>query len=839
MLLSCAEAHGFRRVHRASIFGVTALAVALLAGCGAGSVQNATNPTASPQGVSGAAYTGPAPTSADVEAFQVNLWNNISPPNMCGACHVQGNQSPMFARSDNVNLAYTAAQTVANLTNPAASTMVAKVGSGHHCWLASNQACADTMTTWIQNWAGVTLGTSASVTKLVAPKIVDAGGSRAFPTDSTLFAQTVYPVLTQYCSRCHSPTAVTPQSPYFAQPDVNAAYLAAQPEINLNSPSVSLFYVRLASQFHNCWNGNCPASAAAMLSAIQAFANGVPVTQVAPGLVLSKAMQLYYGIVSTGGARVQTGLIAMYNFRTEDGTIAYDTSGVQPEADLTFSGNVSWVGGWGVQIENGGKLQGTTTGSAKIRSMVQATGEYSVETWIVPDNTTQTGAYVVSYSGSTTARNFTLSQTASNFDFLQRSTTTDANGMPALSTPTANNVAQASLQHVVLTSDPVNGRQIYVNGVLAASGDPQKGGSLSEWDNTFALVLGNEVSGTMPWSGQIKMVAIYNHAMTASEVQTNYAAGVGERYLLLFNVDQFTGLSQSYVMFTVSQNDSYSYLFTNPQFLSLDANTSFSGLTLAGMRIAVNGVIPPVGQAYATLNLSLTGKGFNPATSPTVSVPLSAVGTTIPLEQGPAYDQFFLVFDKLGSASHPYVDPTPVAVAPVYTAAPSDIGVRTYERINNTLSVMTTVPITTPEVQTLYQSVNQSLPATPSFQAYVASDQMSVAQLAIAYCDSLVSNQALASAYFPGFNFNASPSTAFNSQGMTALMTPLINHMLTGNVATNTFLATQPTPATVTAEVTSLVAKLTPTVAQTPAGTASIVKGACAAVAGSAAMVVL
>jgi hypothetical protein len=292
-------------------------------------------------------------------------------------------------------------------------------------------------------------------------------------------------------------------------------------------------------------------------------------------------------------------------------------------------------------------------------------------------------------------------------------------------------------------------------------------------------------------------------------------------------------------MFEVSQADSYSYLFNKPQFLSLDPNTTFSNLSLRGMRIAENGVIQPVGQAYATLNLSLSGTGFDPNKSPTVSVPLSSVGTTIPLEQGPAYDQFFLTFDQLGNSSNPFVEATPVAVPPVYTAAPSDIGVRTFERINNTLAVMTTVPITTPEVQTLYQSVNQSLPATPNLQGYVASDQMAVAQLAIGYCDALVSSQALATPYFPGFNFSAAPSTAFNAAGMTALITPLINNMLTPNLSSGQSLATQPSVASVTTEVTNLVNKLVPTVPANAAGTAAIVKGACAAVAGSAAMLII
>jgi len=831
---------GRLRLERGLLGFVAALALsAFLVGCGAGSAPTAANPQATGPTQTAQSYTGPAPASSDVQAFAVNLWNNVKGQDRCGACHIQGNQSPMFARSDDVNQAYTAAQTVVDLADPANSIMVAKVGGGHHCWLSDNSACADTITTWIKNWAGVALGTSTAQIQLVAPTLMDAGGSRSFPASSSLFATTVYPLLTQYCSRCHSPAALTAQSPFFAQADVDAAYAAAQPKINLDTPTLSRFYQRLKFDFHNCWGGDCDASAAAMLAAIQSFANQVPVTQVDPNLVISKALTMYDGIVSSGGTRVETGLIAKFEFKTGTGTIAYDSSGVEPELDLNLTGNVTWVGGWGVQVESGGKLQGTTTGSAKLHDMILTTGEFSVEAWVAPDNVTATNAYIVSYSGGDTARNMTLGQTMYNYDFALRSTTTNANGQPQLSTPNANQVLQATLQHVVLTYDPVNGRQIYVNGALVASGDPQKGGSLSEWDNTFALVLGNEVSGTKPWGGVIKMVAIYNHAMSASDVQTNFAAGIGERYMLLFNVDKFTGLSQTYVMFEVSQNDSYSYLFNKPQFLSLDPTTTYSNLVIKGMRIGENGAELPVGQAYAPLNTTVTGQGFNPTTGPISTVALTRIGTVVELNKGPAYDQFFLSFDQLGSATNVHTDPVGIAPTPVDVARPSDLGVRTFERINNTLSIMTTVPVTNSEVAPLFQSLEQSLPATSDFQSFVASHQMAVAQLSIAYCDALVKSSTLSAAYFPGFNFNQAPSAAFSSQANINLMlTPLIDHMLSANTAANKFLATQPTPASVTTEIDNLITKLTASVSANAAGTATIVKASCAAIAGSSAMIV-
>jgi len=113
------------------------LLVLLLAGCGGGA-KTVDNPVTS--GGSGSTYTGPAPATADIQSFKINVWDNLKATNRCGRCHVAGQQSPQFVRQDDVNLAYSAANTVVNLSSPRDSRMVQKVGGGHNCWLASNEA---------------------------------------------------------------------------------------------------------------------------------------------------------------------------------------------------------------------------------------------------------------------------------------------------------------------------------------------------------------------------------------------------------------------------------------------------------------------------------------------------------------------------------------------------------------------------------------------------------------------------------------------------------------------------------------------------------------------------
>jgi hypothetical protein len=795
-------------------------------------------------GVTASTYAGPAPGSADVQAFKVNLWQNIDGANRCGNCHKAGGQSPMFARSDDVNLAYNDALGVVNLSQPDQSRMVLKVAGGHNCWLSSAQACADILTTWIKNWAGGVSGGGTQI-QLVAPLDKDVGSTKTFPASAAGFQATIYPLLTQFCSRCHSANALTPQTPYFASSDVNEAYANAQAKINLDTPDLSRFYVRLHDESHNCWvpQGSsavsCPQSSATMLAAIQAFVDGIVVQPVDPTLVLSKALTMYDGTIASGGNRYETGIIAKYQFKEGTGSTADDTSGVDPALNLTLAGDTSWVGGWGVRFgPNGGEARGGAA-SQKLYNLIKNSGEFSVELWTAPANVTQEDAYMASFSGGTSSRNFTMSQHAYQYEMLTRSSATDANGAPALLTRDTDRDAQASLQHVVLTYDAVNGRRLYVNGNYTGDVDAEKGGTLGNWDDTFIFLLGNETSGNRKWQGTIRFAAVYQKALTQEQIQQNFAAGVGERYFLLFNVSQLTGMNQAYVMFEVSRYDSYSYLFNKPVFISLDPAAMPGSIPIKGMRIGINGAEAKVGQAYAPLDVTVSNANFTAG----VGQRLSDVGTVIALEKGPDSDLFFLSFDQIGTQTHVRTDPVPPTPAtPADKPEASQLGIRTFAEINASFASITGVSSGNANVKATYALVQQQLPSVPFIEGFVASHQVGVAQLAIQYCDSLVeSNQA--GMFFPGLNFSAPPSSAFTDT------TPLITPLVTNGVGVN--LLTQPLDADssvdhpdVSTEINRLVTKLTncnpadPTCTSTPARTKTITKAACAAVLGSGAVLI-
>jgi hypothetical protein len=814
---------------RAPLLAIVASVVVGACGGGAETVENPVTSVTPP-----ATYQGPPPATADVQAYKLNVWDNVQMSSRCGGCHNdQVGQTPMFARHDDINLAYEAANTAVDLAQPNASRLVTKVGSGHNCWLTDDDACADIMTTWIENWAG-SAGDGGREIELEAPEIRDPGSSRSTSNISLNDFQTFLydPILVPYCSSCHSSSAPTSQQPYFTEGDLNVAFEAARVKIDLDDPAASRFVVRLRNEFHNCWNNDCPSSGNEMEAAIVALQQTVAPTEVDPNLVTSAALTIPDGTVASGGNRYEAAQIALYEFKTGSGTTAFDTSGVEPAINLEFSGDVEWFGGWGVTI-NDGKLQGSTTASAKLHEMILATGEYSIEAWVIPANVTQEEARIVSYSAGLDARNFTLQQTLYNYDFLQRTSEADANGNPQLSTPADDEVLQATLQHVVVTYSPVDGRSIYVNGERIQVQDPVAPGTLTDWDDTFALVLGNEVSSDRLWQGTLRLVAIHNRVLTPEQVFQNFDVGVGEKFYLLFSISDEINVPDAYVLFEVAQFDSYGYLFAEPHFITLTPQT-VSGIPLEGMRVGINGAEADVGQAYGKIGLTLESSQFGP-----LGQPLSQLGAVLPLEKGPQDDEFFLTFDRLGDRT--FVRTQNPALVIVETDLPpaQRIGIRTFDEINATMATVTGVDPETPAVDMTFQNLRQSLPTVENPSAFLSSHQVAIAQLAIEYCNALVEGPN-AAAFFGGFDFSQPPSVAYAGAARNQVIDPIIDSVMGIGVMD------QPDFVTVRDELgyastngirpDNLIDRLINS-PDNP-NSAAIAKGACAAVLGSAVMLI-
>ncbi len=776
------------------------LAISLLAACDGPTAVS--NPF---QGNSAVQDKSPPARDPSVQAFKVNLWNNLKADNRCGQCHGgTTRQKPAFADASNVNDAFDAlvaySPTLVKLDDPASSRLVTKVAAGHNCWAQVASVCADSIKHMIINWASGTQSTSARKIKLKAPAIKSPGDSKTFPANATdngadSFANTIHPLLKQHCIGCHYENgAQQQQSPFFANPDAASAYAAVKPKINIDLPHDSRLVQRLL-EGHNCWSecGSYDAAtdtatfnAGEMLAAIKQFAAGIQPTTIDPQLITSKALVLHKdGIVASGGNRHEAHQIALWEFKVGKSNTAFDTSGVEPAMNLSLEGDYSWVGGYGIDFR-GGKAQADTTTSKKLHDLIELTGQYSIEAWVIPANVTQEDANIISYDAGSMNKNFTLAQNLYNYNFHNRNNLSNRNGEPILHTPDGAEILQASLQHVVATYDPVAGRKLYVNGALIDAVDPVTTSTgISNWDSSFAFVMGQSAANSKTWKGKIRMAAIHNEALSAAAVKQNFDVGVGQKYFLLFSIADQIGIPDSYIRFEVSQFDSYSYLFNKPTFINLDSGWTPGGFSIGKMRIGINGKEAVSGQAFANLHATIDAAKYSADNGQL----LSTHGAVIALEKGPDSDEFFLTFELLADKQHAHVDPVPTPPpAPADADPVSAIGVRTFDEINATIAQLTGIPVTNPAVKALFEQYKQQLPTVETIDAFLASHQMAIAQLALTSCSERVdADSAVPPAQrllYKQVDFTESAQTAFDTAAKRShVIDPILQRLLPNAVA--------------------------------------------------------
>lgn len=220
--------------------------------------------------------------------------------------------------------------------------------------------------------------------------------------------------------------------------------------------------------------------------------------------------------------------IVLYTFEEGSGTTVFDLSGVGSPLNLTVQNGAatSWISG-ALSI-NSSTIVESSGASTKIIDAVTTSNGITIEAWVKPTNVTQDGpARIVTLSQNTSNRNFTMGQgkfgahPTDVFDFRLRTTTQSNNGMPSITSPSGT--ATTMLTHIVNTRDASGTSSIYVNGVLQTSGT--FGGDLSNWNAAYKLGLANEFTLNRPWLGELHRVAIYDTALSQSQVTQRYIAG--------------------------------------------------------------------------------------------------------------------------------------------------------------------------------------------------------------------------------------------------------------------------------------------------------------------------
>ncbi|MGH1486822.1 MAG: LamG domain-containing protein [Cellvibrionaceae bacterium] len=787
-------------------------------------------------------YNGPAPDDEDTQRFRTTLWAQLALESRCGGCHVDGGAGdPAFMDTGNINLAHAISVNLVDRDNPSASRLVTKVLEGHNCWLSSANVCGTLITGWIQQWVGGSAATTfLEALNLTDPTLKDVGQSKQFPASAddgsgTDFQSTVYPLLNEYCGTCHAADSGLQQQPYLGGlatsmaltdaddilADLNESYSAARSRMNLESPDTSRLVARL-QESHNCWSGNCQADATTMRNAIQTFSDAIPLTVVNDQLVTSRALTLDDGLTaSVGAGRVESNVIAKWSFTAGSGGRAFDVSGIDPALDLTIVGDVEWLAAGGVRINgSNAKLQGRTNSSAKLYDRLTISNEYTIEAWVVPLNTDQgtddQPARIAAYSSSNADRNFLFGQSAGDYEYWALSGGSPGDDSDAIDL-VQDDILQATLQHVAVTYSATGGRSVYVNGELVSEVDPSPAGNFNNWDRNYAFVVGNEVTNEYPWMGSIRLLAIHDVALSETQIKTNFDIGVGQKFYLLFSISEHVNIPRSYIVMQVEQLDDYGYLFSEPFFVSLEPDANISTFRVEGIRIGVNGQEATVGQAYSTLkDLDVTQAAVDAGEGRQI---LSNVGTVIAVDQGPASDEFFLTFERLGDEENIFVEGTFSAQEPIPVALEQEeVGIKTFDEINETLSALTGIDKTNGTVSVAFagtpgdvnsEGVRKQLPVNEDISGGLpAAQQMAVVQLAVQYCNVLIEQEAplgSGSTYFSGFDFGATPNNAFNTAGRSAFFAPLLNRLLASNASASD---DQPTPAAAEQELDTLVTNL-------------------------------
>ena len=598
----------------------------------------------------------------------------------------------------------------------------------------------------------------------------------------TSFETTVYPVLRDNCERCHD--AGGAGSPKIAHIDSATAWSAVvdNQKVNFSDPSASRLVRRLASDLHFCWT-DCASDANTMLTQIQAWQMAIEAAGGTTGGVdvaeLSSTTQtLLDGVEEVGEDRYDDGIIARWDFKEQTGTVAADTSGVEPAIDLTLEGDAEFMSAYGINIPSGRAIADADT-SRKLYDRIadQYTGSqaYTLEMWIANANITQDGpARIFTYSTNSGSRNFMLGQVAYQYVARNRSylPQTNNNGSPDLETYDVDQDAQASLQHVVVVYDQLRGRLIYVNGRWTDDVDEIAAGPLWNWDPNHRVVLGNERSNNRQWIGQIRFAAVYDRPLTADQVLTNYESGIGKRVLLSFDVSEWTGGTSS-VEFEVTELDGYSYLFCAPTFVS-DVGAA---IRVQNLRVSLNGIIPVSGQGFTNLNALVTGG------RQLLSRQCSIVGGL----SDPNTDVFQLSFEQLGIFQDAVASPTvPTPTAEDFGDPVPLLGVRSFGRVNASMAAVSGVDPMTTDVNDTYLELEQQLPTTNDLRSFVPANQVGIAKLGIEYCDAIVEDVSaggLREEFFDGaagFGWTAAPAAAFADPTEVDLITDPILDKIVG-----------------------------------------------------------
>lgn len=254
---------------------------------------------------------------------------------------------------------------------------------------------------------------------------------------------------------------------------------------------------------------------------------------------------------SSGGSQRWDQLEALYSFDEGSGDKIFDSAGIRSiehreqvplDLDINPSGQITRTE-TGITLNRGAAIisarlrQPDDKKIPKIIPACRKSNALSIEAWVrsaaatLPENA-EAPPRIVTLSKDISTRNFLLAQGGAESreggDFYgvrlrrTRDGKTDANGLPPL--VSRRGALTTQLSYVAFTRDRDGTARLYVNGVdqSDASRPADFRGDFSEWDDSFQLAIGNEITRNRPWAGDLQRIAIYSRALSPAEIEQSY-----------------------------------------------------------------------------------------------------------------------------------------------------------------------------------------------------------------------------------------------------------------------------------------------------------------------------
>jgi len=212
----------------------------------------------------------------------------------------------------------------------------------------------------------------------------------------------------------------------------------------------------------------------------------------------------------------QRGLVFLWESNQSENMFK-NVFGKQRSARLQAVGGVRWGPHGQMHLVNGGFFPEHLF-AEEIRSACMESGELAIEAIITSAAVPQTGpARIVSLSGGTARRNFTVGQEGDRLILRLQTTESNANGIQF----NLGTLAVDEPHHLLITYQP--GELVCaIDGKVVLDTDFERG-DFGDWED-YGLYFGKEKGGERLWEGYLEAVAIYNRFIPPAEAARKFEA---------------------------------------------------------------------------------------------------------------------------------------------------------------------------------------------------------------------------------------------------------------------------------------------------------------------------